>query len=85
MFNAYQGAIDMDASKQPTQVWLTSTEYRQRNGGHKNGIQANSTFWLLIRQGRLAKPRYPFGPTQPRWLLADIEAAEHESMEASHA
>ena len=73
----------MDASTQPTQVWLTSTEYRQRNGGHKKGIQPNSSFWLLVRQGRLPKPRYPFGSAQPRWLLSDIEAFERVALEAA--
>lgn len=74
----------MGTQTQPAQRWLTSTQYRERNGGHR-GIQPNSTFWLFVRQGRLPKPRYPFGPTQPRWLLSDIEASERAATEAADA
>ncbi len=62
--------------------WISSTDYRERNGGHK-GPQSPSTFYLLVRQGRLAQPKFPFGPTQPRWLLSEVEAAERSNMEAA--
>ena len=70
----------MDAQQQPQHRWLSSTEYRERNGGHKGKMQPGSTFWLLVRQGRLPKPHYPFGPTQARWWLPEIEAAERAAM-----
>jgi predicted DNA-binding transcriptional regulator AlpA len=74
----------MSNPDQTSPLWLTSTQVRARCGGHK-GMMANSTFWLLVKQGRLPRPRHPFGPDLPRWLLSDLEEHEKQAMGATNA
>jgi len=37
---------------------------------------SNTDFYRKLAEGKIPKPRYPFGGSTPYWLLAEIEEFE---------
>lgn len=52
-------------------TWLTKAQLK-----HIWSIKADSTFYDWLKKGHIPQPRYPFGPSSPRWLASEVKKYE---------